>query len=187
MGRHNYGIYSLSSKGEGHPILISFRGLDLYAPFRDGGGYPKGFLELAYREMGVEDPDKVLHVCSGSLATGITVDIRLATKPLVVADGQKLPFQSNSFRWILIDPPYTKEYAKNLYGTEYPKPGRLLGEAARVLQENGKVGLLHFLIPMFHQPLKMLGVYGITCGLGQNIRAFSVFQKRSSARWRNGR
>lgn len=78
-----------------------------------------------------------------------------------------------------MDPPYSPEYAANLYGTEdhYPKPGELLREASRLLCPGGRVGLLHFQVPMFRKPLKLIKVIGVTTGLGYNIRAFTVFEQ----------
>jgi hypothetical protein len=90
----------------------------------------------------------------------------------------------------MADPPYSQEYAANLYGTgdSYPKPGEILREAARLLRPGGKVGLLHFLIPMTRKPLKMRRVYGITTGNGSAIRAWTLCEKVNpdDERWRNG-
>jgi hypothetical protein len=34
---------------------------------------------------------------------------------------------------------------------------------------------------MFHRPLRLVGVFGITTGLGYNIRAFTVLEKVKTA------
>jgi 16S rRNA G966 N2-methylase RsmD len=121
-----------------------------FDPFPDGGGYPIGFIEWAMKIMGCDDSNKILHLCSGSVRTGITMDIRKEVAPNIVADSRHTPLVGECFDFILIDPPYSQEWAKNLYDTEeyYPTPKSLLAEACRVLVPNGKVGLLHFQVPM---------------------------------------
>lgn len=160
----------------------------MFRPFPEGGGYPKGFVEWALSETLNEDnPDAVLHVCSGSMIRGTTVDIRESVNPDFVADGRNLPFEDGSFRTIMIDPPYGETYAEHLYGTgrHYPKPGALLAEASRVVRVGGRVGILHFLVPQVAngkvEPgrMRLVGVWGVTTGMNNAIRAWTVFEKRT--------
>lgn len=173
-----YGPKSAKSKGNGHPLLFSRGKAHDFAVFPEGGGYPLGFLEMAYAVLGA-DPDKVLHLCSGSMRRGVTVDIRPEVGPDIVADCRAVPLPDESFDWIMADPPYAEDYARNLYGTEknYPKPGQILKEAARLLRPGGRVGLLHFIVPLVRKPLRLVEVRGITTGAGYAIRAWSVFEK----------
>lgn len=159
--------------------MYGFKEAEHFDPFPDGGGYPKRFLERAFETLGVTDPEAVLHLCSGSMRSGITVDIRPETSPKIVADCRAVPLPDESVRWIMADPPYAESYAENLYGTgkSYPKPGEILKESARLLVPGGRVGLLHFMVPMVRRPLRLLGVYGVTTGSGYAIRAWSVFEK----------
>lgn len=143
------------------------------------GQYPKRFMAWAIRQLHC-DPSEVLHMCSGALKAGTgraRVDIRRVTAPDVVADARKLPFPDDTFRAVLIDPPYSVEYARNLYGTEYPRPSHLLSEASRVAQPCGRIGIVHFLVPMPPKGCRLQGVRGITTGCGYRIRAFSIFEK----------
>ena len=180
MVKHKFGVTSSTSKGEGHPIMYGApQGALLFESFPDGGGYPKRFLEWVFDIMQVEEPAEVLHLCSGSVRSGWTVDIRSSVKPLVVADVRHLPFRDNTFNFVLADPPYDKSYAQNLYGVGscYPKPGEVLKEAARVVRPGGLIGLLHFIVPVTRRPLKIVKVYGITTGNGTAIRAWTLLRK----------
>jgi hypothetical protein len=159
--------------------MFGFKEALYFGDFPDGGGYPKGFLRHAFESLGVTDPEKVLHLCSGSVRGGITVDIRPETKPSIVSDCRSVPLPDSSIQWIMADPPYAKDYAENLYGTGacYPKPGEILKEATRLLIPGGRVGLLHFIVPMIRKPLRIIGVWGITTGSGYAIRAWTVCEK----------
>jgi hypothetical protein len=150
-----------------------------FTDFPDGGGYPHGFLEWAFGIMGVSNPASVLHLCSGSVVTGTRVDIRPEVTPDIVADCRSVPLPDGSFDFIMADPPYSPEYAENLYGTgaSYPKPFEILTEAARLLRPRGLVGLLHFQVPYFRKPLHLVSVHGITQGIGYNIRAWTLLRK----------
>ena len=110
------------------------------------------------------------------------MDIRPEMEPDVVCDARATPFVDESFDWIMIDPPYSEDYASNLYGTgkDYPKPGQLMKEACRLLRPGGRVGLLHFQVPMIRKPLRVVEVRGITTGLGYAIRAFTICEKVQS-------
>jgi hypothetical protein len=147
--------------------------------FPDGGGYPKRFLEWAFQMLRIREPQDVLHICSGSVLTGVRLDIRVEVQPDVVADALLLPFEDNSFNFALADPPYSKEYAKNLYGTEdrYPAPARVVSEAIRVLKPDGILGFLHFQVPMVYRPAVLKEVHGVSCGCGYALRAFSIIRK----------
>lgn len=179
MSPQKTGPTSEKSQGNGHPVLFGFDPAYEFDPFPDGGGYPIRFMELAYSTLGVTDPTRVLHMCSGSTRVGVRVDIRHAMSPTVVGDVRRLPFADRSFDWIMADPPYSEDWATNLYGTgkDYPTPGAIMAEACRVLRPGGMVGLLHFMVPMIRKPLSMVGVWGVSTGSGYAIRAWTVCQK----------
>jgi len=150
--------------------------IDGYAIF---GRFPKGWLHhvLRLQLLGAVSRNDVLHVCSGTLTERWTVDLRAEAHPRVIADGRSLPFRDASFPAVLIDPPYSDQYACNLYGTENPAPSRLLREAARVVQPGGRIGLLHVAVPFAPPGCRVLNVYGVSTGVGFRIRAFTVYQR----------
>lgn len=124
-----------SSRGTGHAVMFGVpKPVQHFEDFPDGGGYPKGFLEWAFAVMGCEDPSRVLHLCSGSVLSGVRVDIRPERKPDIVADCRSVPLPDGSFDFILADPPYSEEYARNLYGTadHYPLPGQIVKAQAGI-------------------------------------------------------
>lgn len=149
------------------------------------GRYPKGFLEhvLAMRLLGDVRRDDILHVCSGTLGPDEkwTVDIRPEARPRVVADGCRLPFRDESFPAVMLDPPYSDQYARNLYRTANPRPSWLLREAARVCQPNGRIGILHVAVPFAPPGCQLVKVYGVSTGVGFRIRAFTVYEKDQPA------
>ena len=189
MTAHTFGPNAgLKAKGSGHPVMFGRpKPAADFEVFPEGGGYPHRFLGYVYDIMkeaggGVEvDPSKVLHLCSGSMLTGIRVDIRPEKSPDIVADCRNVPLPDESFDWILSDPPYSEEYARNLYdtGDVYTKPGEIVKEAMRLLKPGGLFGLLHFQVPMIRKPAKIVNVYGITTGSGYAIRAWTLMRKEA--------
>lgn len=144
------------------------------------GAYPVGFERhiLRQRLLGDVGPDGVLHVCSGGVQAKWTVDIRHEVKPRIVASAAALPFADESFQAVLIDPPYNEAYAKQLYRVSgVPTLKAMLDEALRVVVTGGRVGLLHFIVPMRPAGSRRVLVRGICTGPGFQIRALTVFEK----------
>ena len=145
------------------------------------GRYPKGWLRhvLKLQLLGNVKREEILHICSGTLSTSEkwTVDIRPEAKPCIVADGKQLPFRDGSFPAVMLDPPYSDQYARNLYRVENPRPSWLLKEAARIVHSGGRIGLLHVAIPFAPDGCRLVKVYGVSCGVGFRIRAFTIWEK----------
>lgn len=146
------------------------------------GQFPDGFMKdvLRMRLLGDVQRDEVLHICSGTLGPRekFTVDMRLAARPMVVARGEALPFRDAIFKAVMIDPPYTEEYARNLYRSEFPRPSHLLREAARVVKPGGRIGLLHIAVPITPAGCEWVEAFGVVPGPGFRIRAFTIYQRR---------
>lgn len=87
------------------------------------------------------------------------------------------PFRDASFPAVMLDPPYSDQYARNLYGVENPRPSWLLKEAARVVQPGGRVGILHVAVPFAPPNCRLVTVYGVSTGVGFRIRAFTIYER----------
>lgn len=154
---------------------------DGYAVF---GRYPKRFLGhvLKIRLLGDVRRDEILHICSGTLTERWTVDVRAQARPRVQADGAALPFRDASFKAVMMDPPYSDAYARNLYGVENPRPSWLLREAARVVVPGGRVGILHVALPFAPPDCRLVRVYPVSTGVGFRIRALTIYQRAGDPR-----
>jgi SAM-dependent methyltransferase len=166
----------------GHAAMFRLDQVVELGDFAEGGGFPSRFLrDLAYPTLGVTDPAKVLHICSGSVRAPFTVDRRIAVRPAVVADARALPFRPGAFDWVIADPPYSREWARRLYkisARQYPTPGGIVAEALGVLRPGGRLGLLHYMVPPYSTAsARLVGVWGVTIGPGSTIRAWSVLEK----------
>lgn len=148
------------------------------------GRYPHGFLDHVIKTQLLGDVRRydVLHVCSGTLSESEawTVDLREQARPRVQASGTALPFRDASFRAVMLDPPYSDEYARNLYQVENPRPSWLLRDAARVVAPGGRVGMLHVAVPFAPLGCRLVNVWGISTGVGFRIRAFTVYEREQS-------
>jgi SAM-dependent methyltransferase len=142
------------------------------------GQYPMGFIEKILPWMQCERR-RILHVCSGALprGEGIRVDIRPEARPDIIADGRALPFADGSIEAVLIDPPYTEHYARELYGVKYPRPKHLLIEAARVVRPGGRIGFVHYNTPKPPPGTRCVRVFGMSTGFDMPMRAFTVYER----------
>lgn len=140
------------------------------------GQYPRALIGklLPYLKC---DREEILHVCSGALNEGLRVDIRTDARPSVLADGRALPFASGFFKAVLLDPPYTPQYAKELYGVDYPRPSHLLREAARIAAPCGRIGFVHYLVPVPPPACRFVKAFGLSTGMGFPMRAVTIFEK----------
>lgn len=146
------------------------------------GMYPAAFIAKILPWLRC-DRAEVLHVCSGGLpkGEGIRVDIRAEAQPDIVADGRELPLADSSIAAVLIDPPYSEHYAKELYGTEYPRPSHLLREAVRVARPCGRIGFVHYIVPNPPDGAVFVRAFGLSMGFGFPMRAVTIFEKEQAS------
>ncbi len=81
------------------------------------------------------------------------------------------------FPAVLIDPPYSEHYARELYGTEYPLPSHLLREAARVVRPGGRIGFVHYLVPNSPPGCHHVKTFGLSMGFGYPMRAVTIYER----------
>jgi len=66
----------------------------------------------------------------------------------VIDDVHNLPFEDDTFEGGAADPPYTEEFAKKLYNTEYPTWIKWTKEIVRVVKPGGKIAIMHnYIVP----------------------------------------
>ena len=150
---------------------------DLRAPAPVFGQYPANLIDHVLPILRCARHE-ILHVCSGSLrpGEGVRVDLRRKQAPDVVADGRALPC-SSSFAAVMLDPPYTEQYAADLYGVDYPRPSHLLREAARVVRPGGRIAFVHYITPNPPSGCFYLASFGLSVGYGFPMRALTIFER----------
>lgn len=147
-----------------------------------GGGFPRQFLPWV-RKMGwLTESNNVCWLCSGGVKeAGFKVDIRAETKPDLVSDATKTNLPPNKFDYTVIDPPYSRELAKKLYGTEdfYSSINVFLDEAVRITAPGGNIITLSYECPKIPEGCDLLAVWGVyQIPLLSFMRCFCVFRKR---------
>ncbi len=148
------------------------------------GGFPRGLIDSIKRNWWGSDR---LWLFSGSFkdAMGTTLDIKPETGADVRGDAGTLPFSDEIFDFVMADPPYSSQEARELYDLPYFNLIATLNEMARVCKPHGHVLFLHRLYPGAHplfsehfSRLELKAIVGVLTNNGlTNMRALSVFQK----------
>ena len=148
------------------------------------GSYPPGYL-LRVAAL-FPNPGKVLHLFSGSLASGKhvrldrCVDGRVGVVPDVQAEATALPFRPASFDLILADPPYSGEDALR-YGTCMVDRRRVFAECVSVPKPGGNLVWLDMVHPMYRKAeLRLWGEIGITRSTNHRYRIATFFERQTS-------
>ena len=151
------------------------------------GGYLGGFPERARALLGVTINQPVLHVCGGLARlypyrggfgdNDKTLDLDPNVKPDFLQCALKpLP---EGFSAMLADPPYSEEDAEHyLPGAHgYPSPHKLMAAMVKAIPVGHRVGMIHYAIPRCPPNAKFIACVGVTCGFGNRIRVFTVFER----------
>ena len=125
--------------------------------------------------------ENTIEVCSGSVNGGcFTVDINPKTNPCIVDDGQTLvKIPNNTFSRWRCDPPYNADTAKKMYGTDLPKPIRLLEAGARICTPHSLLFLLSGPTNFQWHPkgTRRIAYIDMTVVPNNEVRCLNVFYK----------
>lgn len=152
--------------------------IDRPQPAKVFGQYPRGVIGKLLPWLRCARAE-ILHVCSGSLprGEGIRVDLRRDAHPDILADGRALPLADGSVAAVMLDPPYTEHYARELYGTDYPRPSHLLREAARVVRPGGRIGFVHYITPNPPRGTRFVKCFALSMGFGFPMRSVAIYER----------
>jgi hypothetical protein len=152
---------------------------------RCNGAFPNGFLKWV-KENGFWG-DRRVYLCSGIVEDlfpgNITrVDIRPECRPDLIEDARHTSLPAGVADWIMIDPPYSRELAAQLYGTEkyYSTINEFTKEANRIVRPGGLICTLTYEIPKRIHGCNFIAVCGVyTVPMTGHMRCFTVSQKVS--------
>lgn len=145
------------------------------------GAFPKGFLDWI-RKQGWYG-DKRVYLCAGKVKDddSVKVDIRPEVEPTLCEDATDTSLKSNSFDWVMIDPPYTIILAKDYYDTEkhYHGINAFTKEAERICKRGGLILTLSYEIPKRIKGCDFVAVVGVyTVPFTGYMRCFTVSRKK---------
>lgn len=147
----------------------SYKGSSYYGSYL--GNYLKRVLSL------FPDMDSVLHLFSGSIHDGLTLDINPAVNPKIVASAEDIPLQNNSLELILADTPYSSIHAAK-YGYEMINRKKVFAECYRILIPGGFMVWLDTVLPMYAKKnWSLVGTIGIIAGTNRLSRMTTIYQK----------
>ena len=145
------------------------------------GAFPNGFLKWI-KELGYLG-EKRVYLCAGMIEDkdAVTVDIRPETTPTLCEDARHTSLKDNSFDWVMIDPPYSKELADKLYKTSevFSSINVFAKEGARICKEGGLIITLSYEVPKRLPDCDFIAVCGIyTLPSVSYMRCLTISKKR---------
>lgn len=144
------------------------------------GGFPLGFMKWVQAQWW---GDHRCYLCSGGIedAGATRVDVKTEVGATHVEDARKTSLPADAYDWVMIDPPYSKELAKRLYGTHkvFGSIDAFTKEAARITAPGGLILTLSYQVPKRITGCDLLAC----CGIYQTVsvahmRCFTVWRKR---------
>lgn len=92
-----------------------------------------------------------VHFFAGKSTTGYRIDCNPSVNPDLVANVECLNMVDNIFDGGMADPPYTPEFAKNLYNTPYPSWKKWTKEFVRVVKPGSRLAIMqNYIVPRLH-------------------------------------
>jgi len=147
------------------------------------GGYPLWFeekiLKLFNYDYKNEDlKDKVIHLFSGMSKFGYRVDIKKEVNPDLLCDVHNLPKEwNNKWELVILDPPYSNEESKELYGTGELKYNNYIKEAVRICKPNGIIVMYHKVLTPRPDGCQRKKIIIVLTRVWHKPRVCSIFRK----------
>ncbi len=143
------------------------------------GSFPLHFEIKLIRELGFNPKkDKILHPFGGHAEYGIRMDINPNVKPDIVGDAHDMHMlEDNHFDLVILDPPYTNEYSKELYGTGRLRFKKYTSEAVRVTKPGSYIAMYHFLSTPRLGGTNLLMRIFLETRIWHKLRCVHIYQK----------
>lgn len=152
------------------------------------GGFPLHFEKKLIKLLG--DPSPILHPFGGMAEYGLRVDLRVThpleaqfgskvkwKKPDIRADAHNLPFRDNLFGLVILDPPYSEDESRSLYGIGRLTYSRYVKEAVSVCKPGGFVVSYHVTITPRPEGTVYCGRILLATRVWHRLRACCIFRK----------
>jgi hypothetical protein len=89
-----------------------------------------------------------VHFFAGKSKLGFRIDCNSEVNPDLIADVHNTGLLDDTFDAGMADPPYTPDFAKNLYNTEYPRWGDWTKELVRLVRPGGRIAIMqNYIVP----------------------------------------
>ena len=149
------------------------------------GSFPLHLERKLLNLLGFNENDhRILQPFGGKAEFGIRCDINPEVEPDIVCDAHNLPFQDNEFDLVILDPLYSTDYSKRLYGMGKLKFKTYTAEAVRVCKESGYVVMYHYLAtPRIENTILVKRIF-LETRMWHKLRCIHIHQKRSEL-WGN--
>ena len=120
----------------------------LYLP-RPAAKYPGCYpMHFERRLPEILETINFVHFFAGMSTTGFRIDVNSSVHPDLIAKVENTGLESESFDGGMADPPYTAEFAKTLYNTDYPKWSEWTKEFVRLVRPGGRLAVMHnYIVP----------------------------------------
>jgi len=99
----------------------------------------------------------------------------------IIGDARDTGLPDSSYDWVMLDPPYSRELAETMYGTDdvYSGVNTFVAEAARLCKPGGYVCVFHYDMAFCPDGFDLVACWGIyQIPSVRYMTAFQVFKKR---------